>query len=350
MGIKLLTKFLRENFPEVFDVVHLSQFRYKKIAIDTSLYLCHYKAQYGDEGWLRAFINLVSCLRRNDVHCVFIYDGGYPKEKENERNSRISKKEKSREKIQNLKTALDNYYSTGEIDPALKEFQKQRNIQSMLSKDGINTNMVEFLVKKMEKQNFSISHDDFRLTKELFDILDIPYFEAPMEAETMAADLCLSGKVDAVMSEDSDLLAYGCPVFLTKLNTREDCCYMIRYEKLLEAMKLTNEQFLDFCIMCGTDYNKNIFRFGVVSSYKAILQYKTIEKFAEKTGKDISILNHVRVRELFREYEKTNVKVPYCGFPNMEKLASFIGDNRVHINTESVRKAFIQNERISIEK
>ena len=52
----------------------------KKIAIDISLYMCKYKAIYGDN-WLYAFLKLISSLRKNEIHCVFIYDNGAPPEK-----------------------------------------------------------------------------------------------------------------------------------------------------------------------------------------------------------------------------------------------------------------------------
>ena len=47
--------------------------------------------------------------------------------------------------------------------------------------------------------------------------------------------------------------------------------------------------------MCGTDYNKNIFRIGVEKSYKFISNYHNIEN----VPLDVSILNHVKVRKLF---------------------------------------------------
>ena len=88
MGIANLNKFLRNNCPQVFVDVHLSEYAFKKIAIDTSLFMCKFKAICGDR-WLTAFVNLVSCLRRNEIHCVFIYDNGAVAEKDIERARRV---------------------------------------------------------------------------------------------------------------------------------------------------------------------------------------------------------------------------------------------------------------------
>ena len=52
-----------------------------------------FKAIAGDR-WLGAFLNLVTSLRRNQIHCVFIFDGIAPMEKEEERKRRRAEKKK----------------------------------------------------------------------------------------------------------------------------------------------------------------------------------------------------------------------------------------------------------------
>ena len=89
MGIKSqFNKFLRDICPNVFEEIHLSEYKFKKVAIDISLYLHKFKAVCGEERWLTAFINLIGSLRRNNVHCVFIFDGKSPIEKEQEKMKR----------------------------------------------------------------------------------------------------------------------------------------------------------------------------------------------------------------------------------------------------------------------
>lgn len=332
MGIKSLSKFLHDTCPEVFEHIHISEYHFSKVAIDTSLYLCNYKALYGEK-WLGAFIKLVASLRENEIHCVFIYDSGFPPEKEAEQKKRRERRAKLEQRVTKLEEAIDKYHSTGEVDNLLFEFQDQRGIckNSMLR--------VEYAVKKLRKQLFTITQQDYQTTKRLFDILDVPYFHAPMEAETMCADLCMQGKVDAVLTEDTDVLAYGAPVFLTKLNTADGTCMRVKHVDILEKMQLTADEFLDFCIMCGTDYNKNIFRVGPSKALKLIQIHKSIDKLEM----DVSVLNHKRVRQLFREYKKSDMNVPYCGFPNFETLQTFLVQKNVHIDTESLKKSFIRS-------
>ena len=80
MGIKNLHQFLRKKCPEAYQEIHLSQLAYKKVAIDVSLFLFKYKSAVG-ERWIQSFINLILCLRINNVHFYFVFDGPSPIEK-----------------------------------------------------------------------------------------------------------------------------------------------------------------------------------------------------------------------------------------------------------------------------
>ena len=267
MGIHNLNKFLRNNCPEIFEEIHLSEYAYKKIAIDIAIYLCKFKTICGDR-WLSAFINLIACLRKNEIHCVMIYDGGAPPDKDDERKDRAEKRAKQELKVYKLEEALEKYHLTNEIDPILTELFNRRkkmvkNRRLLKQTDnGVNMRFVEDAIVKMRSQILVLEPKDYEVTKQLFDILKVPWFVAPLEAETTCADLCKRGLVVAALSEDTDVLAYACPVFLSKINTSTSTCVRINYDKLLELLEIKSHTFLDLCIMCGTDYNKNIFRVG----------------------------------------------------------------------------------------
>jgi 5'-3' exonuclease len=346
MGIKSLNKFLRDTCPDVYEEIHISEYAYKKVAIDISLYLYVFKAAY-QERWLRSFIQLVECLRQHELHCVFIYDSGAPPEKDAERKERADSRAKHEQRTYKLEEAIERFHETGEVDPLLVEFQTKRKIKPkrLLRPDthAIDIKSIEFYVNKMKRQIFDVTPADFALTKKLFDILDVPYFQAPLEAETCCADLCKRGIVDAVLSRDSDVIAYAAPIFLTNLNTDTGVCHRLHYDTILEELDFTSDQFLDFCIMCGTDYNKNIFRVGPKTAYNKILNYGSIEGIEENTKLDTSILKYKRGRELFRGYEQADIKVPYCGAPNFEQLTVFITKHNINIPVESLRKAFVHN-------
>ena len=109
MGIKALNPFLRKKCPEIFNEVPLSKYAYKKVAVDITLFICKYKTVCGDR-WITALINLVSCLRRNEIHCIFVYDTKSPDEKKDRIAERREHREKLSEKVEKLKEEIDNYY------------------------------------------------------------------------------------------------------------------------------------------------------------------------------------------------------------------------------------------------
>lgn len=361
MGIKNLNNILRKNCPSVFEEIHLSEYAFKKIAIDVSLFMCKFKAICGDR-WLSSFLNLVQSLRRNEIHCVFIYDNGAPDEKNNEKEERIKQREKTEHKVNDLEFALDKFNKTGEIDNILIELynkidKKKEEFKRLLKPNknnnddgGINMKLIKEKIDKMKNYNIKISKEDFDKTRDLFDILKIPYYIAPLEAECMCADLCKRGLVDGVLSEDTDVLAYGSPVFLTKIDTKNDTCVRIIHDNVLNELKLSQDQFLDLCIMCGCDYNKNIPKIGAETSFKYISKYKSIEEIERNLDIDTTILNYKRTRILFTNYERHAVKlILYCGSPEFNDLIQFMKNNEININIEKLKTSFKNNNIIFIE-
>jgi len=344
MGIQGLNMFLKEKFPSVHKEVKLNDYQYKKVAIDTSLYMFKFKTVFG-ETWLNAFINLVCCLRKNEIHCIFIYDTVAPVEKTAERNERKERRDKLERDVLLLEEDVGRY----EVDTILSErcqkllqkidTQKPRLlIGGSCSSKLMNLTILKQELEKKKKQAVKIDPVDFELTRQLFEIMSVPFLFAPGEAECYCSHLCISGLVDAVLTEDSDVMAYGAPVFLSKMNTSSQTVVEINFDDLLLTVDMTKEQFTDFCILCGSDYNKNIPKVGPVSAFKLIKEYKSIDKLP-KDKYDTSILNHIRVRELFSFDERlTNVFVPYCGKPDYDRLEEFCFVHNCKVDIDEIRK------------
>ena len=358
MGILQLGNYLKKSNPNLFEEIHISFYSYQRIAIDTSLYLCSFKSTYGEDGWLQAFIKLVSCLRKNEVHCVFIYDSGAPPEKEQERKKRRERRHKMEERVFQLEDDLNEYYKTGEVRENLIEFLKTRNNyqKRLLSSNNnkFDEKNAQYHINEKKKQLFELKPEDYEKTKKLFDILKVPYFQAPLEAETMCACLCKRGLVDAVLTEDTDVLAYGTPVWLTKMNVKSETCVRIIYKEVLNHLKMTKEQFLDSCILFGTDYNKRIKNFGPAKIIPYIQTHKNIENVIEilklNNKFNVDLSNYNRVRELFTKYEQYIIdKIPYCGSPDFDVLITFINNCNIHFSLETIKLSFIHNDLIVIE-
>ena len=108
MGIKGLNDFIKKKYPTTIKDINISELKYKKLAIDTSLYLYKYKIILGEK-WIDGFINLIMCLRKNDVHPVFIFDNGAPKEKIEEQKRRRETVNKRNYEILEIERLLKKY-------------------------------------------------------------------------------------------------------------------------------------------------------------------------------------------------------------------------------------------------
>jgi flap endonuclease-1 len=354
MGIKHLHKLLQKYAPNCYEKKHLSEFSYKRLAIDISLYIYKYKAIYGDK-WIESFIYLISCLRKWNIHCIFVYDNKAPDEKIKEQQRRRETRVKQSERIKNLEKEIEIYEKGGNPSEKIIEICKKEGIVSLLKRDTkesrqiIDIKIVKNKIETMKSMIISITDDDLQMSKELFNILEIPYTKAIMEAEAYSSYLSIHNKVDAVLSEDTDVLAYGSPIFLTKIDTLNDTVVYINYQKMLNELDMTNEMFLDLCIMLGCDYNSNIPKVGPEKSFSLIKKYKNIDNIDEIKN-NIEILNHIRVRKLFEIPQKIDFDVPYCGIPNFEKVSEFLFKNNLHFNISKLKRNLGESQLIFIEE
>jgi 5'-3' exonuclease len=342
MGINNLNPLLRKHCPHIYREVRLSEFAFQKIAIDVSLFMCKFKTI--SDNWVGSFISLITCLRKNDVHCVFIFDTGHPPEKIQERQERVQGREKIKARVDELEISLLKYETTDVFDAVIHEFFLK--IEGVIHASCTKEQKITVLREKIEKKkraNFNISPEDWSTLRQLFDIMHVGYYNAPLEAETMCADLCKRGLVSGAMSDDTDVLAYGSPVFLTNINIYKETVVKIEYGDILHGLNLTSEQFLDLCIMCGTDYNKNIPKVGCETSYKYISTYGSIEEVGKQKNLDISILNHQRSRELFTKYDQYvfGEDIMYNGQPDYEKLIALMTSLNLNVNIEQIKKSYI---------
>lgn len=341
MGIKGIHNIIKKYASDVYVEKHISEYAYKKVAIDISLYIFKYKAIFGEK-WISSFITLICCLRKYDLHFIFIFDGVAPEEKSIERNARKESREKMVNKINQLETDLQHYKETGEVSELISEiYNKTENDKPLrlLGKASkkIDVNVIQNEIDKLKSYNIGITKKDIETVKEMFDIMEIPYVVADGEAECYASQLCLNGCVDMVLSEDTDVLVYGTPTFLTKINTSTGVVIEMKFEKLLECLELTHAQYVDLCILCGSDYNNTIRGVGPETAYKLMKEYGSIENIPEKY--DTSVLNYERVRELFSK-RKLGLKIPYCGSLDEEKMTKFLFENNIRIDMEYMKMCF----------
>lgn len=311
MGIKNLTTFLKKQFPELLEDVTMHDFSGKKIAIDTAIFMNKFKASSG-KNWLDAFVSLVCWMWESGVTPVFVLDNGSPPEKASEKKKRYEEKKKRLAKVDELEKAIEAYKDDGIVTSILKEvYEKESNNEknarrkSLLLRPHVQKDfdlgVVESKLNRMKSHLFTITPRDWDNLKALFNVLKIEWILANGEAEKHCAWMVNTKNASAVLSEDSDCLAYGVETFLLKPNFSQKKMKKINFAKLLESLELSKEEFVDFCIMCGTDYNPNMKGIGVKRAYSLIQKHRSIEAISDTTTKklDTAVLKHETVRGLF---------------------------------------------------
>lgn len=129
----------------------------------------------------------------------------------------------------------------------------------------------------------NVTSSDFKMVKEMLDIMHIIHCTAPqgMEAEGLCAYLAYHGHVDGVMSQDSDIIAFLASYrakdgsegshdnTISSLwwmsNVRGDSCILSNVSDLWTSSASTPHHVpllpsaaavRDLCFLCGTDYNQ----------------------------------------------------------------------------------------------
>jgi exonuclease-1 len=108
---------------------------------------------------------------------------------------------------------------------------------------------------------------------------NVSFLVAPYEADAQLAFMCRKGLIDFVITEDSDLIAYQCPMTVFKLD-RDGNCEVLEFAALfkLEGLAgLSPGAFLEACVLAGCDYLPAIPRMGFRTAVKRMKAHRTAD-------------------------------------------------------------------------
>ncbi len=300
MGIKNLNSIIKKKSPTSYVVSSIKDFSGLRIAVDGNnwLYMNMATARKNvisetnilvddvDTSMVitKLISNLIAFCNRllfNNITPVFVFDGKAIPEKNDTKQKRKEQLEKTKEKIDELTLKIHN------------------------SDLNISVSDISELKRQMSNYN-NIPFEIYDTVKQILKSIGIPVLQAAGEGEKLCSMLCREGKVSAVFSTDTDNIVYGCPIVITKIygtysDTRFECMII---KQILKDFNFTYEQFVDFCIMCGCDFNTNIPGFAGKRSFDMIEKYKNIEGIE---GIDKTCLNYVKCREIFSPVDSTTV-------------------------------------------
>ena len=266
MGIKSLMKTLSEEVSGCIREVSMQQLGGRIVAIDASMALYQFLiAVRSNDGsgpsqmltneagevtsHIQGMFNRTIRLMENGIKPVYVFDGKAPTMKGGELAKRTERRQQAKENLQ--------------------QATEQGNAED---------------VDKFTRRLVRVTADHNNDCKQLLRLMGVPLIEAPCEAEATCAELAKKGLVFAAGTEDMDALTFGTPFLLRRMTiaaSRKLPVLEINLEKALSGLGLSQEQFIDFCILCGCDYCDTIRGIGPKKALNAIREHKSIEKFVE---------------------------------------------------------------------
>lgn len=270
MGIKGLAEFLRKKCPLAFVPIELGQYRGLRVAIDVPIYAykyAFYRTTPTDvdtvlNGFLR---HHRTWTQRYGMTCIYVFDGPTVAAKGVEHGRR----EKARKSLK-VKQQAD-----------LEEL-KQEAAEYMNPDKAVELMNVQLQMEAVERRSTFVSSTDYACLKELFTEKNIPFLVGEGDAEKKCAALCLSGQADVVATEDYDVLPCGAFRVLRNVTKSPE---EVHLQTILDCLQFTQEQFIEFCVLCGSDFTTYLPNVGPAAAYKAIQTYGSIDLFFEKDPK-----------------------------------------------------------------
>lgn len=279
MGIQGLIPLLEKSWRSV----NVSEFSGCTVAIDAycwlhrGVYTCAEKLARGEDSQAYVYycMRFVSMLLDQNIKPILVFDGQrLPAKADTE-----SKRQKQRE--ENRKKAAE-----------LMRLDKGKQASSLLRRSiDVTHKMALNLIKRCREIN-------------------VDCIVAPYEADSQLAYLNLSGIAHIVISEDSDLLLFGCKRVLFKLD-QNGAGILIEQEKIHLSMNIQPEQFsLDkfryMCILSGCDYLPSVPGVGLAKARQFITRTSEpdIYKALSRLGSFVNIKIPPEYRDQFMDADR----------------------------------------------
>lgn len=247
---------LLQHLKEIQEPTNLQKYRGKALAVDTYGWLHRGLISCAQElcqdiptrKYINSVMKKVDMLRHFGIEPYLVFDGSYLPTKAETANERRIKREEA-------KIKADLLVKQGKKSLAWKEFMKAA---------GVTPQMAKSIMVELDSKG-------------------VKYVVAPYEADPQMVYLEKMGIVDGILSEDSDLLIFGCNRLITKLNDYGDCVEICRenFSKVKSIPQLasyTESQLRLVAILSGCDYTKGINGVGLKTAFTLVRRFNNIEK------------------------------------------------------------------------
>ncbi|KAI8055454.1 PIN domain-like protein [Syncephalis plumigaleata] len=207
----------------------------------------------------------------------------------------------------------------------------------------------------LEKRAAYVTADfvaDIKRLVELWGYLHIT--SGDYEAEAMCVSLAAAGISRATISEDTDAAAFGDYPLLRHFYVRDRPVFEINAGVARQILGMTRSQFIDMCILCGTDFSSTLEGIGPIRALKLIQKHTSIEeiiravghKHPPRAGFDVEQARRVFTSlppipdQLFLPAGTTSGRIPVK--EESPELMTFLEEFEVEVDTELTGNAYYE--------
>lgn len=245
---------LLPHIKPILTTTNIKIYKNKKIAIDGHSWLYQLSQNIAEDVFYNIptkklnnlVLNKINLLRSYNIKPIFVFDGEPLLSKKITNDLRKAKKEKIKSQIMELLT-----YNVGRA----KELMKQCV--------SINEEMLSEIISMLKREK-------------------IEYIISPYESDAQLTYLQKTGYVDYVMTEDSDLIVFGCDKMLYKFDGTT--VHEFNRSKLIKHDDFLNKYIKEICILSGCDYLPSVKGIGLISAIKLIKKHQCYKKAILEIG------------------------------------------------------------------
>jgi flap endonuclease-1 len=228
MGIRGLAGFIRWRIPSARRPVQWKDHSGERWAVDCSCIL--YRARAANLSVLTVVAGLIVRLRQAGIEPVFIFDGRTPAVKTETVDRRREVRAAIKEEIATIKAEID------------------------AAPDALGAIAKEVRVTELQSKVPQITSRDRDDVKKLLYAAGVLFVTAVGEADDLLGFLARTGQVAAVVSTDMDMLARGVRVLVQPETPDTTVLTELSLDKILMGLDLSYTQFVDACMLMGSDY------------------------------------------------------------------------------------------------
>jgi flap endonuclease-1 len=233
MGIRGLTGWIRWAAPAAIRAPNWSSYKNKRVGIDILGFL--YKAKANNILPTVYIAHLIAKCRQYNILPIPVFDGKPPDEKRETIRLRTEARLKNDQKRKQLSTDLET---------ATMTHDQRETVEKELGNLAIGS--------------IYVTTEERDEVKRLLYAAGVIFLNANGEADNVLAYLARRGELDAVMTNDMDLLARGVSNLLVPetAGVPGDTKGWISYDldTIIGEAGLTYQQFLEMCVLMGCDY------------------------------------------------------------------------------------------------